>query len=78
MYSPFGQSEYGCQLLAGFLKADVGDRVETVDTVDFDNEETGDLSPPILPGEYGGSPGIGQASPDLGQLCIRHPEHVEG
>lgn len=72
LYFPFGQSEYGRSLLAGFLKAHVSDQVQHVDALELEYAETGDLHPSRLLGEQGGMRGAGQTSPDIGLLVNGH------
>ena len=66
LYFPFGGSPEGRSLLAGFLHENVADEVLTVDAVELEYAEEGDLHPLLLLGETGGSRGSGQTSPDLG------------
>jgi len=68
LYFPFGQTDFGRHLLAGFLRANVCADVMSVDKVELEYAEAGDLHPSVLLGEIGGSRGIGQTSPDLGLL----------
>jgi len=68
LYFPFGQSEHGRHLLAGFLQQFVSSKVESVDALELEYAEDGDLHPSVLLGELGGSRGSGQTSPDIGFL----------
>ena len=71
LYFPFGGSPEGRSLLAGFLHDYVTDQVHSVDSVELEYAEEGDLRPSALLGEAGGSRGSGQTSPDLGLLVNR-------
>ena len=71
LYFPFGGSPEGRSLLAGFLHKHVTDQVHTVDSVELEYAEKGDLHPSALSGESGGSRGSGQTSPDLDLLVNR-------
>jgi len=68
LYFPFGQSEGGRRLLATYLASRVDERVRSVDSIELEYAETGDLSPSRLLGEEGGSRGSGQTSPDIAFL----------
>jgi len=68
LYFPFGGSPEGRSILAGFLHEHMTDRIQTVDSVELEYAEEGDLHPSVLLGETGGSRGSGQTSPDLGLL----------
>jgi hypothetical protein len=65
LYFPFGQSEAGRALLAGFLAHAVDGRVESVDALDLEWSGDRELSPRTLLGEMGGRRGQGQTSPDV-------------
>lgn len=65
LYFPFGWSDEGKSLLAGFLKAHVDRRIESVDRLELEYAEEGALSPATLLGEAGGARGKGQTSPDV-------------
>lgn len=65
LYFPFRMSEGGRSLLAAFLKARVDQRVQSVDRVELEYAEEGDLAPAKLLGETGGARGAGQTSPDV-------------
>lgn len=66
LYFPFGQSEHGRRLLAGFLQTYVSSRVNSVDAVELEYAGSGDLHPSELLGELGGMRGARQTSPDIG------------
>ena len=66
LYFPFGGSDEGRALLAGFLQEYVADEVHSVDVVELEYAAEGDLHPSVLLGETGGSRGSGQTSPDMG------------
>src|SRR5665647_1298327 len=68
LYFPFGQSEGGRKLLATYLAARVDERIRSVDSIELEYAEPGDLSPSRLLGEEGGSRGSGQTSPDIAFL----------
>ncbi len=65
LYFPFGQSESGRDLLAGFLDKHVNDSITSVERLELEYCETGELHPSELLGEQGGSRGAGQTSPDI-------------
>lgn len=65
LYFPFGRMADGLELLAGFLRNHVHPDVQSVDAVELEYAEEGDLHPSYLLGELGGSRGSGQTSPDL-------------
>lgn len=67
-YFPFGQSTHGRDMLAGFLRQHVDERIHDVQSVELEYAEEGELSPAVLLGEGGGSRGSGQTSPDIGIL----------
>ena len=71
LYFPFGRSAEGLILLAGFLKSHVAPDVQSVEAVELEYAEEGDLHPSSLLGELGGSRGSGQTSPDLAFLVNR-------
>jgi len=74
LYFPFGQTEAGRELLAGFLSHKVDRRIDGVTevTLEFEEEDPGpgyegpDLSTGELLGEKGGARGANQTSPDVG------------
>lgn len=68
LYFPFGRSDWGRALLAGFLRERVHPAIHSVDAVELEYAESGDLHPSRLLGEEGGSRGAGQTSPDLAFL----------
>ena len=68
LYFPFGASPEGRRLLAGFLREQVCPEIRSVDALELEYEEGGELHPSVLLGEEGGSRGAGQTSPDLGLL----------
>ena len=72
LYYPAGQTEGGRVLLASFLCEHVDKRVISVDSVEFEYAEEGDLSPATLRGEEGGSRGSGQTSPDIAVFVNNH------
>jgi len=70
LYFPFGASEEGRGLLAGFLQAHVSSEIQSVDAVELEYAEAvnSPLHPSRLLGEQGGSRGTGQTSPDVAFL----------
>ncbi len=68
VYYPFRATTGGRELLAGFLRTNVLPEVQTVDDVQLEYAEDGDLHPSALLGEVGGSRGTGQTSPDVAFL----------
>jgi hypothetical protein len=67
LYFPFGASEEGRSLLAGFLREYVSPGIESVEALELEYEEerTGPLHQSVLLGEEGGGRGAGQTSPDV-------------
>lgn len=68
MYFPFRASTSSRAVMAGFLKEHVDKRIETVDTIELEYAEEGDLHPVNLLGEPGGVRGTNQTSPDFAIL----------
>jgi hypothetical protein len=68
LYFPFGASEAGCSLAGGVLQAHVCPQVRSVDALELEYAELGDLHPSSLLGEMGSGRGTGQTSPDLAFL----------
>ena len=68
LYFPFGASEGGRRLLAGFLQAYVSPGILSVDALELEYAAGGLLHPSSLLGEQGGSRGAGQTSPDVAFL----------
>ena len=66
LYFPFGASDYGRDLFASFLRRNVASAVTSLEGVELEYVERGNLSPSELLGEAGGGRGYGQTSPDLG------------
>jgi len=71
LYFPFGQTENGRHLAAEFLKANISSNVDSVDAIELEYAEDGELHPSVLLGELGGSKGAGQTSPDIG-ILVNH------
>ena len=65
LYFPFGRSDQARALLAGFLRERVHVSIRSVDAVELEYAESGELHPSMLLGEQGGSRGTGQTSPDI-------------
>lgn len=68
LYFPFRGSSRDRNLLASFLHRHVTPQIETVDAIELEYSEGGELHPSRLLGEMGGSRGAMQTSPDLGLL----------
>lgn len=65
LYFPFRRSPSSKALLAGFLKAHVAGEIESVEEVELEYADDGELHPEPLLGEEGGNRGAGQTSPDI-------------
>ena len=65
LYFPFRCSRRDRNLLASFLRWHVTPQIETVDAIELEYSEDGELHPSRLLGEMGGSRGAMQTSPDL-------------
>lgn len=68
LYFPFRRSTQARDLLAGFLRERVHPDIRSVDAVELEYAEDGDLNPSALLGEAGGKRGAGQTSPDVAFL----------
>lgn len=68
LYFPFRTESRDRDLLASFFNRHVAPQIETLDRLELEYAEDGELSPQSLLGETGGSRGSGQTSPDLGLL----------
>jgi len=68
LYFPFGRSDEARSLLAGFLHQHVSREIRSVDRIELEYAECGDLCPEMLLGEIGGRRGAGQTSPDVAFL----------
>lgn len=68
LYFPFRRHAEDRAVLAKFLKEHVSPDIETVDRVELEYAEDGELNPAALLGENGGSRGKGQTSPDIAFL----------
>ena len=68
LYFPFAASAQGRRLLAGFLREQLSPEIRSVDALELEYAEDGELHPSALLGEEGGARGAGQTSPDLGLL----------
>ena len=68
LYFPFRASADGRELLASFLKHHVDAEIDTLEGIELEYAETGELHPTQLLGEDGGGRGANQTSPDLGLL----------
>ena len=68
LYFPFGRCSRDRSLLASFLRQHVARQIESLDTIELEYSEDGNLHPSHLLGETGGSRGAGQTSPDLGLI----------
>ena len=68
LYFVFGASPEGQQLFASFLKQYVSPEINSLDRLELEYAESGNLNPARLLGEEGGSRGVNQTSPDMGLL----------
>ena len=68
LYFPFGASADGRDLFAAFLKRYASEKIDSLEVIELEHAEAGELSPPQLLGELGGMRGANQTSPDLGLL----------
>ena len=68
LYFPFGASAEGRELFAMFLKRHVAEEIDSLEAIELEHAESGELSPMQLLGELGGIRGANQTSPDLGLL----------
>ncbi len=68
LYFPFRKSSRDRTLLASFLRQHVARQIESLDAIELEHAEDGELHPSRLLGETGGRRGAGQTSPDLGLL----------
>ena len=68
LYFPFGASAEGRELFAMFLKRHVAEEIDSLEAIELEHAESGELSPLQLLGELGGMRGANQTSPDLGLL----------
>ena len=68
LYFPFRDSADDRALLASFLHERIHNDILSVDAVELEYAEEGDLSPSALLGEVGGKRGSGQTSPDVAFL----------
>lgn len=68
LYFPFRTSCRDRGLLGSFLRHRVAPQVESLNAIELEFSEDGELHPSRLLGESGGRRGAGQTSPDLGLL----------
>ena len=68
LYFPFRFTAAGRDLLASFLREYVDPGIESLEQLELEYAECGDLHPSRLLGEEGGGRGANQTSPDLGIL----------
>ena len=68
LYFPFGLSDDGKELFASFLNQHVATEIDSLDGIELEYAESGELHPVSLLGEEGGTRGSNQTSPDLGLL----------
>lgn len=66
LYFPFRDSADGRDLLASFLKRHVDEDISSLEDIELEYAECGELHPSKLLGEGGGGRGANQTSPDLG------------
>lgn len=65
LYFPFRANDFGRTLFASFLRHHVVRQIKSLEEVELEYAEDGELNPAVLLGETGGSRGSGQTSPDL-------------
>ena len=68
LYFPFRGSADGKALFASFLERHVAVEIESLEEIELEYAEDGELHPSHLLGEEGGNRGANQTSPDLGLL----------
>ena len=68
LYFPFRGSVDGKALFASFLKRHVAPEIDSLEEIELEYAEDGELHPSHLLGEEGGTRGANQTSPDLGLL----------
>ncbi|MDE2781013.1 MAG: hypothetical protein OXI91_15255 [Chloroflexota bacterium] len=68
LYFPFRSTPAGRDLLASFLREYVDPGIESLERLELEYAECGELQPSRLLGEEGGGRGANQTSPDLGLL----------
>ena len=66
LYFPFGASLDGRRVFASFLKEYLAQEIDSLEAIELEYAEPGELSPMQLLGESGGTRGANQTSPDLG------------
>lgn len=66
LYFPFRATADGRELLASFLKRHVDGEISSLEDIQLEYAECGELHPSKLLGEGGGGRGANQTSPDLG------------
>ena len=66
LYFPFRATADGRVLFASFLKSCVAEEVDSLEAIELEYAEDGELHPSRLIGEEGGTRGANQTSPDLG------------
>ena len=71
LYFPFRGSADGKALFASFLKQRVAVEIASLEEIELEYAEDGELHPSRLLGEEGGTRGANQTSPDLGLLINR-------
>ena len=68
LYFPFQGTADGKALFASFLKRRVATEIDSLEGIELEYAEDGELHPSRLLGEVGGTRGANQTSPDLGLL----------
>lgn len=68
LYFPFRATAESRALFASFLKRHVASEIESLEEIELEYAEDGELHPSHLLGEEGGNRGANQTSPDLGLL----------
>ena len=66
LYFPLRATADGRSVFASFLKRHVAEEIESLEEIELEHAEDGELRPSSLLGESGGGRGFGQTSPDLG------------
>ncbi len=66
LYFPFRGSADGRAMFASFLKRHVAEQIDSLEEIELEHVENGELCPSHLLGEEGGTRGANQTSPDLG------------
>ena len=68
LYFPFRASAHGRAMFASFLKCHVDSEIDSLEEIELEYADNGELHPSCLLGERRGGRGANQTSPDLGLL----------